>query len=191
MWAIFNTLLGRPPDTPVEMERCHRALRPRGRDTDPPRDVVCCLVSFIQKEEILRVAHNHNHLEHEGARIQLFQDLSSITLQHRRDLRPRLQVLWERHIPHRWKFPFCLQATAGNCTAQLRTPADLQPFCDILGIPVVCVPEWYGTFLQPEPWILTHPDDTPRAQRSRHGRRRLSANFLPRHRGDMETDESP
>lgn len=52
VWAIFNTLLGRPPDAPVEMERCHRAMRPRGRDTDPPRVAVCCLVSFTQKEEI-------------------------------------------------------------------------------------------------------------------------------------------
>lgn len=40
VWAIFNTLLGRPPDTPVEMERCHGGLWPRGRDTDPPRDTV-------------------------------------------------------------------------------------------------------------------------------------------------------
>lgn len=40
VWAICNTLWGRPPDAPVEMERCHRMLRPRGRDTDPPRDAV-------------------------------------------------------------------------------------------------------------------------------------------------------
>lgn len=31
VWAICNTLLGRPPDAPIDMERCHRALRPRGR----------------------------------------------------------------------------------------------------------------------------------------------------------------
>lgn len=44
VWAIFNTLLGRPPDAPIEMEWCHRALKPRGRDTDPPRDTVCCII---------------------------------------------------------------------------------------------------------------------------------------------------
>lgn len=92
--------MGRPPDAPVEMERCHRALRPRGRDTAPSRDAVCCLVSFTQKEEILQLAHNHDHLEHEGACIQLFQDLSTITLQHRRDLRPLLQALRDRRIPY-------------------------------------------------------------------------------------------
>lgn len=120
IWAIFNTLLGRPPDAPVEIERCHRALRPSGRDTDPPRDAVCCLVNFTQKEEILRLARDQDHLVHEDACIQLFQDLSAITLQHRRDLRPFLQTLRDRRIPYRWKFPFCLQATVGNRAAHLK-----------------------------------------------------------------------
>lgn len=137
LWVrgIPETVEG-PPDAPVEMEWCHRALRLRGRDTDAPRDAVCCLVSFTQKEDILRLARTHDHLEHEGARIQLFQDLSAITLQHRRDLHLLLQVLQDRRIAYRWKFPFCLQATTANCIALLRTPADLQPFCDTLGIPV-------------------------------------------------------
>lgn len=161
VWGIFNTLLGRPPDALVEMERCHRALRPRGRDTDPPRDAVCCLVSFTQKEDILCLARNHAHLAYEGARIQLFQDLSAITLQHRRDLCPLLKVLRDRRIPYRWKFPFCLQTTAGNRTAHLRTPSDLRPFCEALDIPMV--PDWYSAFLQAEPWIPAHPSDTPRS----------------------------
>lgn len=101
-------------------------------------------------------AGNKANLEFEGARIQLFQDLSAITLQHRRDLRP-LQTLRDRHI---LAFPFCLQAMAGNRTAYLRTPADLHQFCDTLGIPAVNVPDWYGAFFQPEPWIPTQ-QDTP------------------------------
>lgn len=40
LWQILNTFLGRPPDTPMEIEKCHRALRPRGRENDPPRDVI-------------------------------------------------------------------------------------------------------------------------------------------------------
>lgn len=34
--GIFNGLLNRPPPTPIDMERIHRALRPKGRETDPP-----------------------------------------------------------------------------------------------------------------------------------------------------------
>lgn len=54
--ALFNDLLERPPATPIAMECIHRALRPRGRDTDPPRDIICCLNDFPLKEEILRKA---------------------------------------------------------------------------------------------------------------------------------------
>lgn len=38
--AIFNDLLGRSPDTHIEFEHLHRALRPRSRDSDPPRGIV-------------------------------------------------------------------------------------------------------------------------------------------------------
>lgn len=34
--AIFNNLLDRPATSPIEMERIHRALSPKWRDTDPP-----------------------------------------------------------------------------------------------------------------------------------------------------------
>lgn len=43
---IFNDLLERLPDTPITFERIHRALRPRGKDTDPPRDAICCRTVF-------------------------------------------------------------------------------------------------------------------------------------------------
>lgn len=55
---IFNDLLGRPPETPIEYERLHIALKPRSRDIDPPRDVIDCLVNFKLKEDILRRARD-------------------------------------------------------------------------------------------------------------------------------------
>lgn len=54
--AIFNDLRDRPPDSPIEYERIHRALRPRGQDNEPPRDIICSLVNFVLKEAILNKA---------------------------------------------------------------------------------------------------------------------------------------
>lgn len=54
--GLFNSLLNRPYQTSIMMERIHRALRPKGRDTDPPRDIVCCLVDFKLKD---RLEANH------------------------------------------------------------------------------------------------------------------------------------
>lgn len=49
--GIFIDLLDRPLQTAIEMEHIHRALRSKGRATDPPRDVICCLVEGKLKEE--------------------------------------------------------------------------------------------------------------------------------------------
>lgn len=48
---LFNAVLNRPPQTAIAMERIHRMLHPRGRDMDPRRDIVCCLVDYRLKEE--------------------------------------------------------------------------------------------------------------------------------------------
>lgn len=147
--GLFNDLLHRPPQTAIEMERIHRALRPKGRDTDPPRDIICCLVDFKLKEEILRQARGRPQLTHDGVNIQIYQDLSGISLQHRRDLKPLLDALHTKGIPYEWKFPFCLSATTQGRTALLKVPEDLPHFCEILGISMVDNPNWYADFRRP------------------------------------------
>lgn len=42
--GMFNGLHNRPPQTAIKMERIHQALRPKGRDTDPPMDIICCII---------------------------------------------------------------------------------------------------------------------------------------------------
>lgn len=138
--GLFNGLLNRSHQTPIEIERIHRALRPKGRGMDPPRDVVCGLVDFKNKEEILRQARSKPQIIHEGRTIQIYQDLSGITLQHHRDLRPLLDALCTKGITYKWKFPFCLSATVQGHTALLRVPEDLPHFCDTLNISMVEVP---------------------------------------------------
>lgn len=54
--AFFNNILGRPEDTPVAMERIHRALHPKPGPAAPLRDAICCLVDFKLKENIMRKA---------------------------------------------------------------------------------------------------------------------------------------
>lgn len=66
--TIFNDLLERPPDAPIAIECIHRAMLPRGKATDLPRDIVRCLNDFLVKEEILRKARSRGHLtEKEGS----------------------------------------------------------------------------------------------------------------------------
>ncbi|CAH2302470.1 Hypothetical predicted protein [Pelobates cultripes] len=106
---LFCQLLG--PDAPpiIRIDRAHRALgqaRPDGR----PRDVVCCLHSFPQKEQIMAAARNLPTVTFRGADLALFQDLSGLTLDARRALRPITAALRDKGIPYKWGFPFSLQA---------------------------------------------------------------------------------
>lgn len=71
--SLFNDLLNRPPLTQITMERIHRALRPKGRDTDPPWDIICCIVDFRLKEEILRQARSRQQLLLKGIQSRSFR----------------------------------------------------------------------------------------------------------------------
>lgn len=140
--SIFNDLLERPPDSPLSLERCHRALRPQGPPSAPPRDVITYVTSFQLKEAILRKARDREMIQHGENTIQLYRDLSPITLQQRRALRPLLEVLRTRGIAYSWSFPFALAATVDDRTVTLQSPADMDKFCDALRIPYVETPEW-------------------------------------------------
>lgn len=52
---LFHAVLEEPTGG-VEIDRAHRALSPRSADPDRPRDVVCRLLRYTQKEHILRRA---------------------------------------------------------------------------------------------------------------------------------------
>lgn len=64
----------------------------------PPRDVICLVVDFKVKGELMRRARDRETVQHRDAAIQLYQDLSPITLQQRKALRPLLDVLRARAI---------------------------------------------------------------------------------------------
>lgn len=64
---VFNDLMDRPADSPIDVERIHRALRPRGCENYPPRDIICCLVNFPLKEAILRKARERNRVLPNGS----------------------------------------------------------------------------------------------------------------------------
>lgn len=190
--TIFNNVLGRPPQSPIAMERIHRALRPRGRDTDPPRDVVCCLVDFKLKEDVLKQARSQR-LVHSGSPIQIYQDLLGITLQHRRDLRPLLDALRGKEIRYKWKFPFCLSASHQGRTAHLKVPEDLPRFCETLGLPLISVPDWYAPYRR-SVGRWNKPREVPMETQTTRFRRHRSPSdqrLSPGHQEPREIRDSP
>lgn len=97
--TIFNNLLGVPTSTHIEMDRAHRALRPQDQ-ASKPRDIICRVHSFALKEDIMRKARAIKPILVDGTPIQLFLDLSWITLQKRRLLQPLLHSLQDSNITY-------------------------------------------------------------------------------------------
>lgn len=184
---VFNSLLEKPEDTEIEFVRAHRALRARGPDTLPPRDIICCLQSFALKEEIMFKARRNDQIIFNGECIKLFQDLSQITLKNRRALRPLLDKLREKEIRYTWRFPFALLVTSDGRQHTLRTPEDLPDFCDALQLGVVELPDWYQEFII-TPQVrspLRSPLNTPEKQhtkKQKHFRSDPQSSGTPRSR---------
>lgn len=182
--GLFNHVLDRPEQTPIPMERIHRALRPKGRDTDPLRDIICYVNYFSIKEEILQIASEKSTLEYNGGPVHIYQDLSAITLRHRKDLRPLLDVLRTRGIRYRWKFPFGLSASYQGRSALLRVPEDLDTFCRTLDIPYTPVPNWYAEFNIQSPNRCPQSEEPMDAHNTSFRRRRSPSPYSsggPRH----------
>lgn len=153
---VFNELLERQTDIPIEFDRAHRALRARPADTAPPRDIICCIPNFKLKEDIMAKARCNDHITFNDTEISIYQNVSPIIL-NRRALRPLLETLRRQGIPYRWKFPFALNATFQGKQLFLRTPIDLPDFCRDLQIPPIDMPDWYGEFRTPPAILEVQP----------------------------------
>lgn len=89
--AIFQEVMGPSPPS-VELDRVHRILGPKSPDPARPRDVLCRIHHYNQKELILRRAWEHGAVEFDGATIKILPDLSRATLLRRAMLRPLLDL---------------------------------------------------------------------------------------------------
>lgn len=101
--AIFQKVLGSDPPEAVELDRVHMALGPRCTDLDRPRDVVCRVHHFLQKEAILCKAWDLGTVDFDGAAIKI---VSKATLQHRALLRPVLDFARRAGCTYRWGYPW-------------------------------------------------------------------------------------
>lgn len=89
--AIFQKVLGTAPPK-LELDQVHRTLGPKSPDPDRPRDELCRIHRYTQKDLILRKAWDYGEVEFDGAPIKILPDLSRATLQRRALLRPMLDL---------------------------------------------------------------------------------------------------
>ncbi|CAN2390698.1 hypothetical protein PRIEUP_LOCUS735, partial [Pristimantis euphronides] len=131
-WAVkfFGVLLHRPPDRPVLIDRMHRSSGLYKGDMGRPRDVICCMHYYKEKEAIIRAAWRENLQTSQSFPIKVLSDLSKRTLNLRRALKPLLLELKNRNIPYRWGYPFQFSVRRDGKTVFFKQIEDLPHFLD-------------------------------------------------------------
>lgn len=138
---LFREVLGEPLEE-IEIDRAHRAMGPRMAEQDRPRDVICRLLRYAQKERIVRGAWEHEEVTVEGARITILPDISRATLRRRAMLRPVLDLAKQLGFTYRWGYPLSVTFRKEGTAYTLMTPADLPGLFRFLGAEPVSVPNW-------------------------------------------------
>ncbi|CAH2324744.1 Hypothetical predicted protein [Pelobates cultripes] len=117
----------------------HRAVRPKGLSQDAPRNIICRVHHYSEKENIMRHARDSVALMYNTTKLQLLPNLPWMTLRGRRALRPLTQALQQEGIKYQWGYPFSLIASHQGTQATVTTIANLK---GIYLIPYQTAPNW-------------------------------------------------
>lgn len=174
---IFRTALDES-GTEIELNRVHRTLGPRPSDPSNPRDVVCRLHRYLQKEAILRCAWEHGDVEHHGAQVRILPDLSRATLKRRALLRPLLELAKQKGFTYRWGYPFSVTFRNESTAFTLQATTDLPGLFRYLDTDPIQIPDWLQ--ILPRPTGRSGPSAArgplPPRQRGRRRCRSVSGN---------------
>lgn len=140
--AMFNELLQKDKDAPLELDRIHRALGPKSQNLEHPRDVICRVHFYAVKDAIMQAARSQNAVHFNGTAVSLLPDISKLTLDMRRALKPLTGALQAKQIKYRWGFPFNLFASHEGKSAIFRTLGDLPRFLGTFELPQISIPDW-------------------------------------------------
>ena len=140
--AIFNGLLQKDKEAIIELDRVHRALGPKNPNINYPRDVICRVHFFAVKDAIMQAARAQDSILFEETRIHLLPDVSKLTLDLRRALKPLTGALQAKQIKYHWGFPFQLSASHDGKSAVFRTLGDLPKFLGTFELPMTSLPDW-------------------------------------------------
>ncbi|CAH2224136.1 Hypothetical predicted protein [Pelobates cultripes] len=90
----------------------------------------------------MRAARTLCTINYMDSHVSLCHDLSPLTLDARRALKPLTGLLQQKRIPYKWGFPFSLQARVDNRWLAVRWPNDVLRFLRAAGLPEIPVPNW-------------------------------------------------
>lgn len=142
MNKIFNPLLDKAVEVCLKIKRIHWIRKPQNIATDLPRDVLVRFQLYEEKAQIWGEMRRRPPLKYEGVDLQLFTDLAPETLARWRLFKPLLEQILIKNIKYSWGFLVSLIGQKDRRSTKLRSPEDLQEFCNKLDLQAKVIPGW-------------------------------------------------
>ncbi|CAL1571202.1 unnamed protein product [Knipowitschia caucasica] len=111
-------------DTTPEVERAHRALRPRPNPEDPPRMVIVRLLRWRDKLKLLMAAKKKGSLSWDGQPFYIRQDLTSEVRRQRAEYNEIIEELKKQGVRVGVLYPARLVATIDRKKCIFETPEE-------------------------------------------------------------------
>lgn len=134
MKELLASTLNSLPDGDIKIERAHRALAPKPKETEPPRSIVVEFTDFSVKEAILRQAWVQKQVMYNNRRIYFDNDCSPDLQRKRAQVRDVIRQLKKKDITARSFNPAQLKISLTTGDKTFSTLADALPTLQELGI---------------------------------------------------------
>ncbi|MEE6519721.1 hypothetical protein FKM82_017441 [Ascaphus truei] len=85
---LFTSVCSDLDHRDLELDRAHRALGPRSDDPNRRRDLIVRFHSYTAKKKVLAACREMDTIAFQDEVLQVFNDLSKITINKRRELKP-------------------------------------------------------------------------------------------------------
>ncbi|MEE6511388.1 hypothetical protein FKM82_017871 [Ascaphus truei] len=131
---LFTTICGDLQQRDLEIDRAHRALGTRLEDPNRCRDVIVRLHSYSTKEKLIGACRERDCIQFREETLQVYNDLSKMTINRRKELLPLTLVMRDNGIKYKWGFPFKLIINNKGKYFTIRYPEDMDQLARALGL---------------------------------------------------------
>lgn len=114
-------------DKPPELERAHRALRPKPGAGQYPRPFIVCFHRFQEKEKALHWARRHD-IKFNGESLRLYPDTSAALAKKRAGFKEVKHSLYQKGIKFQLLYPARLRVRLGEETPTFDSPEAAESF---------------------------------------------------------------
>lgn len=131
---LMRTSLKLPQDMDLCVERAHRSLNMKPKESAPPRSIILRFSDYRVKERIIQMAWSRRDVTYQGRKIYYDQDYTANIQKKRKQVREVIKQLKDKNVRAVSPFPAQLRIFLDSGTKTFTTLARAAPTLEELGI---------------------------------------------------------